>query len=67
MMSFLEILLIHQKKALSSIENENILKVSQARARRILDKASDRTINKAYDEYKKQEILMERVKKLESH
>ena len=66
MMTFLEILLIHQKKALSSIKKRECLKgvidkgrgylLGSKQTHRRLDKASDETINKTYSEYKQREL-----------
>ena len=63
-MSSLQILLIHQKRVLSSIRNENVLKGAISKGKVYLlggkqkwkqervDKACDETINKTYAEHK---------------
>ena len=66
MMTFLEILLIHQKKALNSIKIWECLKsvIDKGKAYLLghkwtherVDKASDETINKTYAEYKQHEL-----------
>ena len=57
MMTFLVILLIHQKKALSSIKNgKNRGKLRHKWTYERVDKESDETINKKYVEYKQSEL-----------
>ena len=62
-MTFLEILLIHQKKALSSIKKREELKSLIERCKlghkwthERVDKASDEIINKKYVEYKQRQL-----------